>query len=256
MIRQLPASTFAQLALDMYRRDGETEADWQLRLCREHDAWRCHFVVGPTSHCVVLQDFEQVLIAFRGTAEAEDWWRNVEGWPSRDFVPGLVHDGFRATLNDVWPRLHETIRQARAKERGFKPVTLIGHSLGGALATLAAARLERYAVRCVQLATFGAPAVGNRAFARSLQSTTRIHRYVCAADLVPRLKTGWLLGYRHAGAAKYFDAAGNFHPSSRGWWQWWDRWSNSARLDAIRDHGMQHYRDLIVKNEELGQDLL
>jgi len=49
----------------------------------------------------------------------------------------------------------------------------IGHSLGGALATLCAAELvTEYNLTAVRLYTFGCPRVGNRPFAIALRNTT------------------------------------------------------------------------------------
>ena len=63
-----------------------------------------------------------------------------------------------------------------------------GHSLGGALATLAAHQLRTVALsygvdRDLACYTFGAPRVGNHAFAREFH-TVRLPLYLFRADLV------------------------------------------------------------------------
>ena len=85
---------------------------------------------------------------------------------------------------------------------GRAPTRVIctGHSLGGAVATLAAtwAALQwpRADVRAV---TFGSPKVGNRKFIRAFQSLvgTRI-RAVMAGDPIPALPPAWLARYHHS----------------------------------------------------------
>lgn len=63
---------------------------------------------------------------------------------------------------------------------------LTGHSLGGAAATLAAARLSDMGVPKEQLrvVTFGAPAVGDKAFARRYESRFALTRVVMEGDPV------------------------------------------------------------------------
>jgi hypothetical protein len=68
---------------------------------------------------------------------------------------------------------------------------ITGHSLGGALAQLAAWRLHRQFVPVHQVCTFGAPMVGNEGAAQAFdrEFPGKIFRYVNAPDLVPKLPT-------------------------------------------------------------------
>ena len=84
-------------------------------------------------------------------------------------------------------------------------VTVVGHSLGGALATLCATDLVMEEnITSVRLYTFGCPRVGNEAFAKALQNTTLVHtRVTHDRDVVPTLP------FRHLG----------FHHTAREVWQ-------------------------------------
>ena len=100
----------------------------------------------------------------------------------------LVHQGFNDYVQQLlfsqplsqWNGL--TLGEEIARELCSRPqcrLYLTGHSLGGAAATLSAARLADLGVAPQQLVviTFGAPAVGNEAFARSYEhkfSLTRV----------------------------------------------------------------------------------
>ena len=57
---------------------------------------------------------------------------------------GEVHRGFQAAMQDVWPKMRQTIRQYRREAelngQPALPLWITGHSLGGAMAMLAAAR--------------------------------------------------------------------------------------------------------------------
>jgi len=98
-----------------------------------------------------------------------------------------VHRGFLSGLDQVWPEVDRALQALDGL-----PVWYTGHSLGAALAALAAARREPAA-----LFTFGSPRVGNPAFGR-LCAGLSAYRLVNCCDLAPTLP-GRPLGYRHVG---------------------------------------------------------
>lgn len=99
---------------------------------------------------------------------------------------GAVHKGFLKALDSVWPLITSALGGLGV------PVFYTGHSLGAALATLAAARLPPAA-----LYTFGSPLVGDPAFAESL-SGVPVFRVVDGSDLVTKVPPGEL-GFAHVG---------------------------------------------------------
>lgn len=114
---------------------------------------------------------------------------------------GRVHSGFLAAYASVSDRLDEVL----ARQRTPPPhVWLTGHSLGGALATLAAAHLPAGQVQ--GLYTFGSPRVGDAAFASVLPRPSH-YRFVHRNDWVPRVPPEWL-GYLHAGELITLDESG------------------------------------------------
>jgi triacylglycerol lipase len=138
-----------------------------------------------------------VLVAFRGTADLRNWLTDLDCFRTlpRWAEGGEVHLGFCNAIDQIWDDLIDSIH---AGDR----LIFTGHSLGGALAMLAAFRL-RGQVEAVY--TFGQPRVGNKAFALFYDAALRdrTFRVVHAADIVPRVP--WLLGtYRHAGHEVYF----------------------------------------------------
>ena len=78
---------------------------------------------------------------------------------------------------------------------------LTGHSLGGAAATLAGARLLSVGVNPEQLKviTFGAPAVGNVAFAAKFDPNLPLVRIVNFGDVVPGVLQTLVGGYQQFG---------------------------------------------------------
>ncbi len=101
----------------------------------------------------------------------------------------LVHQGFNAfcqraffTAEDGSRPLGEQLADMLKADPGAR-LCLTGHSLGGAVAVLLAARLMAMGVPAEQLAvvTFGSPAVGNAAFAETYRAMP-LERIVMAGD--------------------------------------------------------------------------
>ena len=128
-------------------------------------------------------------LVFRGTDGPLDWRTNAKTvlapWPPG----GRVHAGFRAALDDVWDELDAALDELAS------PVLYAGHSLGGALATLAAGRRPPLAAY-----TFGGPRVGDEAFAATLEGIP-VYRVVNRKDAVTRSPPAAVgpLRFRHAG---------------------------------------------------------
>ncbi len=130
-----------------------------------------------------------VAVAFRGTDEARDWLTNMHAVPVRWAGGGRVHRGFRRAFGHALRPLR-TLLAAHAAPR-----LLCGHSLGGALALLAAPVFGARTVR-----TFGAPRVGDAAFAATLHGVD-VAQFATAHDVVPHLPpAGPPLHFRHVQA--------------------------------------------------------
>ena len=128
------------------------------------------------------------VLVFRGTEQSpKDFITDLElelrSLPDSSVA---VHEGFRKALDSVWDGIAAELASLTC------PVFYTGHSLGGALATLAAARQPPRAAY-----TFGSPRVGNRAFAASLGHVA-LHRVVDDQDAVCLLFPD-ALGYCHVG---------------------------------------------------------
>ena len=104
----------------------------------------------------------------------------------------MVHGGFyKYTQAAFFSKVHEnkTLGEYLAqllKENPQRKLYLTGHSLGGAAATLAAARLIAMGVLPEQLEviSFGAPPIGNQAFADAYGKNVQLERIVLAGDPV------------------------------------------------------------------------
>ncbi len=175
-----------------------------------------------------------IVVAFRGSESPtsidgfKDWLltnaRNFlvlpEGRIGTDFAAAGVgarfHRGFMEALAEIWTPLHVAVEEAlRRKER---PVWVTGHSLGGAIAKLAAWRFHQKFIAVHRICTFGAPMTGNKAAADAFlrEFPGSVIRYVDHCDMVPKLPTMSLLSneYDHVqreivlGSSGGDDAAG------------------------------------------------
>lgn len=124
----------------------------------------------------------EYVLALRGTAKIRDVITDLHCGLSTCSNNQPVHAGFNHTFNSFKGQLERYFSQ---HGQGELKVHVVGHSLGGALANLAANWLKQHLKAEVKLYTFGAPRVGYDAFALKTESAMDIYRCVHAADPVP-----------------------------------------------------------------------
>ena len=142
---------------------------------------------------------DAVYIAFRGSEEdsVDDWQNNFQTdtyeIESGDWMVNL-HSGFWDAWEAVaWP-VKTTVRNNPGKK-----IYLMGHSLGGALAQIAAFALERDGEEVDAVFTFGSPRVGLSdwtSFAESTGLSDKIINVIDPSDPVPFLPTESMGYYR------------------------------------------------------------
>ncbi|HEY1663765.1 MAG TPA: lipase family protein [Verrucomicrobiae bacterium] len=177
---------------------------------------------------VLIEDIgDAIVLAFRGTKDIRDWLTDAEFFKARladtpappckilrlDRVSPHqkrgnqieIHEGFLRAAESLLPKI---IRWLAGPSAGSvpKPLLITGHSLGGALASLAAYFLQQRGHQIRAVYTFASPRVGNGSFRDSYNRqgaggndlARRSFRVAAAGDLVPLLP-GLLDGYRHVG---------------------------------------------------------
>jgi triacylglycerol lipase len=175
----------------------------------------------------------RITVAFRGTEKIQDWITDARF--HRVPMDGQsVHAGFAAAINSVWAELIDVIN--RFRDGWLEPqIYITGHSLGGALAQLCAWQLINHSISITGVYVFGAPRVGDKAFAANYDFFLRgrTFRLVNRQDIVTRLP-GVLAGFRHAGTEVFFDSFGD----TRMDYPWWrkipsDIYGLAAELDPV-----------------------
>jgi pimeloyl-ACP methyl ester carboxylesterase len=130
------------------------------------------------------------VLCFRGSCDPRHWVLNVNAllvdWPGG----GKVHMGFQQAYSKLKQSLQDELN-----ERPATTLIITGHSLGAALAQLAASDLD---IPCRGVYTFGSPRPGNGDFRDALEAQSRVHRIVHGHDLFTQLPQHWKRLNRHA----------------------------------------------------------
>lgn len=176
---------------------------------------RIRWFSGPkTTQCYVVEFDDWILLAFRGT-QIDRFWESIVDW-SFDFRVALVpdgrghwvHAGFHDAVNDVWVNVEQHLRSLQGT-RAARPLWITGHSLGAALATVAASRCaaqtDHLGLRATY--TFGSPRVGDATFAADIPG--EVFRWQNNSDIVTSVPLEGI--YSHAGHREFIDNAGHLH---------------------------------------------
>uniref|UniRef100_M4BEG9 Fungal lipase-type domain-containing protein n=1 Tax=Hyaloperonospora arabidopsidis (strain Emoy2) TaxID=559515 RepID=M4BEG9_HYAAE len=185
------------------------------------------------THAVIawsLEDHQRLVISFRGTTSKENWKSNLRAdqkvlwirsrglrWrksclekmkdaaakiPLLNMTLPRVHRGFWIAYESIRDELKDVIRLILDENPGVS-VYVTGHSMGGALAVLAAYDLAvNFSIK-VNMYNFGGPRVGNPSFRQHYDSFVPMSfRVVMDGDIVP----GWPKFFRRAPPPQLIEA--------------------------------------------------
>ena len=132
------------------------------------------------TQAILVRNDKFIALAFRGTEATSI--RDIKADLKANTVScdsgGTVHSGFNEAFNHVVWDIQSRLNKDDLKD---KPLFIAGHSLGGALATIAAKRiLHKGGIAACY--TFGSPRVGNEEWATGIRPC--IYRVVNSADCV------------------------------------------------------------------------
>jgi triacylglycerol lipase len=160
---------------------------------------------------------EMVALIFRGCENIQEWLGDAVIVQKPGFG-GLVHKGFAEALDTLWMELEPALTELHSG----RDLWIAGHDLGGALAVLAASRLQQHGSNVEAVYTFGSPRVGNFAFSEAFQTIT--YRLVNHHDIISHVPaevvpvSGYhYYTYKHVGTLKYFDRHGLLGEGTSDW---------------------------------------
>ena len=173
------------------------------------------------------------IIAFRGTQQGRDWLTDALVVPV-PYAGRLCHGGFAMAHRSVWKEVKKHIDPK-------KRTLICGHSLGGALAELSAAKLNGKHDN-INLITFGKPNVFFKGFKRPMKLDTQIS-CVQGSDMVarvPRLcygpsKSQDMLYFSNTGGT-FINPQKSFRIADRG-----------GLKDRVTDHFMDGYKASLTR---------
>lgn len=209
---------------------------------RKHGFYDTKYCNKQGAQCYVVWNDTDAVICFRGTEpkEMSDIKADLNAIQRKGLHnKGDVHGGFQGEINKIWDLILEKVNELKDHK-----IYITGHSLGGAMATICAKRLQEQNITVQCLYTYGSPRVGDKRWVKSLQIPH--YRFQNNNDVVCKVPF-WIMGYRHHGKNVYIGYNGNiakmnmwrrFVDSMRGRFKAWSKWQF---FDGIYDHDITTY---------------
>ncbi|KAJ5894177.1 Lipase class 3 [Penicillium taxi] len=148
-----------------------------------------HSKTGPTGYVALNHDQKRIILSFRGSVSRSDWKTDRDAF-HKTSIPKIctncyAHHGFWNYWQQVANNVTELLNNTVIDYPDYK-LDIVGHSLGGALATLAGTELQAKGFPHLRIWTFGSPKVGNFKLAEFITNKiSNIYRVTHASDPVP-----------------------------------------------------------------------
>lgn len=171
----------------------------------------------------IFRNTSKIVVVFRGTAKGINILQGMNFLSKNTGSYGKVHAGFAKALDSIWAELNEKLIDAIDNTR--TNIYFAGHSAGGAMAVLAAARFAR----TCQVYTFGSPKVGDADFVEHIENKIpRMYRFVHNNDVIARLPPASLM-FKHAGNLEILLSDGTFIHKA----QWVDKMVSMFKTKSV-----------------------
>nr|VFJ43022.1 MAG: Lipase (class 3) [Candidatus Kentron sp. DK] len=248
----------ARLSKDVYLKKSEDDPlpdeEGILRaLTRDDPGFVSVLGVDRNSAQAMLVEHQAYLcMVFRGTDELSDWLDNLDSFSKKELF-GRFHGGFWDCVEDVWEPLFARYQALRKEQE--RPLFITGHSLGGAMATIVAARFLHEGLPFANVYTFGQPRAMRPGAAMKFNAgcKSRFFRFHNNNDIVTRVPAA-LMGYRHVGNHLYISEEKRIYREIGFWFRFLDffdgifsRLKKNQWLDPIEDHDMDEYLEAVTK---------
>lgn len=142
-----------------------------------------------TGYIAVDRTRALTVLAFRGSGSIRNWLANIDARRVNiDLCPGCrAHEGFWKSWTEARAGVMAALLKAAQDYPSFK-VVVVGHSLGGAIASFAAAEIRNKGVNA-DLYTYGAPRISGSSLSNYITNQNRggNFRVTHTDDPVPRL---------------------------------------------------------------------
>lgn len=186
-------------------------------------------------------DSPVAVLSFRGTEPSQvlDIMSDLDCRKVR-YAGGHVHNGFYEAYSSVQGQITDLVQALP----GDCPLYVTGHSLGGALATIAAYDIDANIRRVQAVMTFGSPRVFDNRMANifAIALSGRYYRIFNRSDVVARVPT--IFRWKHVGIPVFIDHKGVLwiRPSLLTRMQCFYKNVLTGKATSVgRDHSMSNY---------------
>jgi alpha-beta hydrolase superfamily lysophospholipase len=135
------------------------------------------------SRAIVRQTAAGLVVAFRGSDDIDSWLHDFDIMTTDVPGVGAIHAGFWSAWQDIAVDVLAAI--------DGRPVTLVGHSLGAAIAICAAVDMTISGNPPVAVHGFEPPRVSPDLGVRALLAKVPVHLYRNGLDIVTQVPHGW-----------------------------------------------------------------
>ena len=206
---------------------------------------KIEFVDIDGAQTYVFYNKTDLIIACRGTqpGDMNDIYADLQVFQADSVTGNKIHQGFKEEVDKIYDEVESIVSR-----RGLiKKIWVCGHSLGGAMATILAQRLEFKGGYDVDtLYTYGSPRAGGPKFRAWCDKHLNHQRFVNNNDVVPCVPS--FFRWRHSGKCDYIKSTGEVTNLGR--------WSSErirdkgwsliktifkGRLDLVADHNIDDY---------------
>ena len=204
-----------------------------------------------SAQAALIEHDEFLCMVFRGSDELSDWLDNINVFYTEE-VSGKFHRGFWDSVEDVWKPLNDKFQDLQKQKK--RPLFITGHSLGGAMATIAAVRLIHEDRPFTSVYTFGQPRALEKETAKifNMKCKSRFFRFHNNNDIVTRVPAQ-LAGYSHVGSYLYISEEKEIYQSVGFWFKFIDHidgFLSSIKedgIDSVEDHYVEKYLKAVEK---------
>ena len=208
---------------------------------------KTEFVDIDGAQAYVFYNKTDLVIACRGTQKdsgaMNDIIADLEVFKADSVTGNKIHQGFKEEVDKIYDDVYDIVSR-----RGLaKKIWCCGHSLGGAMATILAQRLEFKGGYDVDtLYTYGSPRAGGPKFRAWCDKHLNHQRFVNNNDVVPCVPS--FFRWRHSGKCNYIKSTGEV--TNLGRWsserirdKGWSliKTMFKGRFDLISDHNINDY---------------
>ena len=209
------------------------------------------FIDNDGSQAYWLVNDEDLIIVCRGTqpTEFKDIAADLKAIPVASSTGiGKLHVGFKESVDDIWSDVVD-LAHAYGKTR---TVWCTGHSLGAAMATILAYRLQRAdnMPSPQALFTYGSPRCGDKEYIKGMEATGLLaYRFVNNADIVARVP---LWPFDHLAGSMYINHWGNLRTltswqASKDVWRGFVEGVKKGDINFFSNHSITRYAERLER---------